>query len=112
MEAPEPEPEPIRTAMVVLRSEPPGAAVVVDEEEIGTTPSDVEWSGDDAEVGRRVTFLFRLDGYRDYSVTRVITGDRLEVDAALEAIEPGAATVRATAPAHHETSRRWTNRAR
>ena len=24
-------------------------------------------------------FLFHLDGYRDYSVTRVITGDRLEV---------------------------------
>lgn len=82
-----PEQPAVQTAMVVLRSTPPGATVSVDDEEIATTPSDVEWSGPDAELGRRVTFLFQLDGYRDYSVTRVLTGSRLEVSATLEEMQ-------------------------
>jgi hypothetical protein len=59
----------------------------VDEREYGPTPADIEWSGEDATRGRQVTFVFRLDGYRDYSVTRVITGDRLDIDAEMEPIE-------------------------
>lgn len=82
----EPPRPPVRTTMVVLRSTPPGATVNVGDTAIGQTPTDVEWSGDDAELGRRVTFVFQLDGYRDYSVTRVITRDRLEVAATLEEI--------------------------
>ncbi len=76
-----------RTAMVSLRSTPAGATVRVGERTYGPTPADLEWTGEDAARGRQVTFLFQLDGYRDYSVTRVITGDRLEVEAELEAIE-------------------------
>jgi len=82
----QPDPPEVQTAMVQLRSTPPGATVLVEDTEIGQTPADIEWSGDDAELGRRVTFLFRMDGHRDYSVTRVLTGDRLEVSATLEEI--------------------------
>jgi serine/threonine protein kinase len=77
----------IATAMVVLRSQPAGAAVRVGDHDIGQTPADIEWTGEDAARGRQVTFLFHLDGYRDYSVTRVITGDRLEVRAELEPLD-------------------------
>ena len=79
-------PPTVTTTLVVLRSEPPGATVTVDDREYGPTPADVEWTGADAERGRQITFLFSLEGHRDYSVTRVITGDRLEVDAELEAM--------------------------
>ncbi|MCZ7683493.1 MAG: hypothetical protein M5U28_33800 [Sandaracinaceae bacterium] len=85
-EAPEPPPPAVST-LVALRTTPPGAHVRVGEREYGPTPADVEWTGEEAARGRRVTFLFHMDGYRDYSVTRVITGDRLEVQAELEAIE-------------------------
>ena len=78
---------PIQTTMVVLRSTPPGATVSIEDEAIGETPMDTEWSGEAAELGRRVTFVFQLDGYRNYSVTRVITGARLDVAATLEEIE-------------------------
>jgi len=80
------DPPQVQTAMVQLRSTPPGATVLVGDRELGQTPADIEWSGDDAELGRRVTFLFRMDGHRDYSVTRVLTGSRLEVSATLEEI--------------------------
>ncbi len=83
----EPVPPAIVTTMVSLRSAPPGATVHVGEHEYGPTPADIEWSGEDAARGRQVTFVFQLDGYRDYSVTRVITGDRLEVEAEMEAIQ-------------------------
>ncbi len=85
-EPPEPPPPAVST-LVALRTTPPGAHVRVGEREYGPTPADVEWTGEEAARGRRVTFLFHMDGYRDYSVTRVITGDRLEVQAELEAIE-------------------------
>ncbi len=81
-----PDDPPVQTAMVSLHSTPPGATVRVNDVEIGTTPADIEWSGADAELGRRVTFLFQLAGHRDYSVTRVITGNRLQVEATLEEI--------------------------
>ncbi len=76
----------VQSAMVQVRSTPPGATVHVNGNAIGATPLDVEWTGADAELGRRITFLFQLDGHRDYSVTRVITGNRLEVEAELEEI--------------------------
>lgn len=77
---------PVETTMVLLRSTPPGAMVRVGERVYGPTPSDVEWTGEDAARGRQVTFVFERPGYRAYSVTRVITGDRLEVSAELEEV--------------------------
>ena len=63
------------------KSTPPGALVVVGGKEYGPTPTQVEWSGPEAEVGREVTFRFQRKGYRDLTVTRQIRGDRLEVEA-------------------------------
>ncbi len=71
----------VSTVLVLLRSTPPGATVVVGDKEFGPTPTQVEWSGAEAEVGREVTFRFQRKGYRDLTVTRQIRGDRLEVEA-------------------------------
>jgi serine/threonine-protein kinase len=69
------------TVLVSLKSTPPGAMVVVGEREYGPTPTQVEWTGSEAAVGREVTFRFQRKGYRDLTVTRQIRGDRLEVEA-------------------------------
>ncbi len=69
------------SVLVLLRSTPPGAMVVVGDKEYGPTPTQVEWSGAEAEIGREVTFRFQRKGYRDLTVTRQIRGDRLEVEA-------------------------------
>ncbi|MCS6798691.1 MAG: protein kinase [Myxococcota bacterium] len=72
--------------MVSLRSEPPGAMVFVGDRQYGPTPAEVEWIGADAEPGREVTLRFQKDGYRDYTVTRRVSGDRMEVVASLQPI--------------------------
>ena len=79
------EPAVMRT-LVSLRSTPPGATVNVGEQAYGPTPTDVEWSGEDATRGREVTFVFHLAGYRDYSVLRTVTSDTLEVSATLDTL--------------------------
>ena len=87
-----PAPPPPRTApapsvRVALRSTPPGATVRVGEERYGPTPVDVEWTGDDALDGRNVTFVFELSDHRNYTVSRVLGAEPLEIEAELEAIE-------------------------
>ncbi|MDQ3036643.1 MAG: protein kinase [Myxococcota bacterium] len=84
----------IDRTLVTLRSTPAGAMVTVDgadgaHREYGPTPADVEWTAADAARGREVTFHFELQGHRDLSVTRTITGDALEVSAELQAIAAG-----------------------
>jgi len=74
------EPE-LQAVLISLRSTPPGATVVVGEREYGPTPTQIEWTGDDAAPGREVTFRFQRKGYRDLTVTRTLRGDRLEVEA-------------------------------
>jgi len=69
------------SVLVSLRSTPPGAMVAVGEREYGPTPTQVEWTGEDATLGREVTFRFQRKGYRDLTVTRQIRGGALEVDA-------------------------------
>ena len=76
----------VRPVMVTLRSTPPGATVEVDGRS-WTTPADVEWTGDEAAIGREVTFQFRLEGHRDFTVTRTVTGDSLDVSAELSELE-------------------------
>lgn len=89
------EEQPVSTTMVALRSTPAGAMVRVGDRTYGPTPADIEWTGEDAARGRQVTLVFSREGYRPYSVTRVIVGGRLEVSAELEAIaEPAATTLR------------------
>lgn len=72
---------------VALRSVPPGAIVRVGAHEHGPTPADIELAGDRAARGDQVTFVFQLADHREYSVTRVIAGERLEILAELEPIE-------------------------
>jgi serine/threonine protein kinase len=69
------------TVLVSLRSTPAGAMVVVGDREYGPTPTQVEWTGAEAELGREVTFRFQRKGYRDLTVTRQVRGDRLDVEA-------------------------------
>jgi serine/threonine-protein kinase len=82
---PEAAPSPVApvsaTVLVSLKSTPPGAMVAVGEREYGPTPTQVEWTGSEAAVGREVTFRFQRKGYRDLTVTRQIRSDRLEVEA-------------------------------
>jgi serine/threonine-protein kinase len=71
----------VTTVLVSLKSTPPGAMVAVGEREYGPTPTQVEWTGSEAAMGREVTFRFQRKGYRDLTVTRQIRSDRLEVEA-------------------------------
>jgi serine/threonine-protein kinase len=84
---PEPAEPEVRRMLVVLRSTPPGASVVVGDHTYGPTPAEVEWTGEDALEGREVTFQFQLDDHRDYTVTRTLYGDTLSIEATLERIE-------------------------
>jgi eukaryotic-like serine/threonine-protein kinase len=77
-----PTPQPAgNTVLVSLRSTPPGAIVVVGDKEYGPTPTQVEWTGDEAALGREITFRFQRKGFRDLTVTRQIRGNTLEIDA-------------------------------
>jgi len=69
---------------VQLRSEPSGARVLLGSQEIATTPTELEWTDENAAFGREVTFTFRLDGYRDYTVMRTVRNASMDVMAHLE----------------------------
>jgi eukaryotic-like serine/threonine-protein kinase len=76
---------PVEARVVVsLRSTPPGATVLVGDAEYGPTPAEVTWLGADAAVGREVTFQFQLEGHRDFTITRTVIGETLDVEATLE----------------------------
>jgi eukaryotic-like serine/threonine-protein kinase len=72
---------PGNSVLVSLRSTPPGAIVVVGDKEYGPTPTQVEWTGEEAALGREITFRFQRKGFRDLTVTRQIRGSSLEIDA-------------------------------
>jgi hypothetical protein len=72
------------TVAVTLESTPPGAMVRVENVEYGPTPTTVQWTGAEAAVGREVTFQFQLDGHRDFTITRTVIGETLNVVATLE----------------------------
>jgi len=68
------------SVLVTLRSEPAGAMVLIGDREYGPTPTQLEWSGAEAQLGREVTFRFRRTGYRALTVTREVRGDRMIVE--------------------------------
>jgi hypothetical protein len=78
----EPAPEPHRLTMT-LKSDPPGARVVIDGKAYGQTPADIEWWGEQAQPGREITFVFRKDGYEKVTVVRTINEEQLSVDVSL-----------------------------
>jgi serine/threonine protein kinase len=69
------------SVIVTLRSTPPGAMVLIGDREFGPTPIELEWTGADAAPGREVSFRFRRTGFRAMTITRAITGERLQVEA-------------------------------
>jgi eukaryotic-like serine/threonine-protein kinase len=72
---------PQTTLLVSLRSTPAGAMVWVNGKEYGPTPTQVEWTGEEAALGREVTFRFQRRGFRDLTVTRQVRSPQLEIDA-------------------------------
>lgn len=78
-----PQQEAIPRVLAVLRSEPAGAMVRAGGRWYGPTPVLVQWTGPDAAPGREVTLRFQKEGFPEVTLTRTITGDRIEVDAVL-----------------------------
>jgi hypothetical protein len=71
--------------------------------EYGPTPTQIEWTGSEASIGREVTFRFQRRGFQDVTVTRQIRGAQLEIDAprmdpAVERSAASSPTPRAAAP--------------
>ncbi|MCB9594442.1 MAG: serine/threonine protein kinase [Sandaracinaceae bacterium] len=76
-------PEPaIASVIIELDSDPPGAMVRVGEQSYGPTPTQVELTGDVASPGHEVSFVFTLNGHRDYTISRNVPAEGpLEVTA-------------------------------
>jgi serine/threonine-protein kinase len=72
-----------RRLLLRLTSTPAGAMVRVGGKEYGPTPADVEWWGEDAAEGREVTFTFEMPGFDAASVTRLLRGSEMAIDAML-----------------------------
>jgi serine/threonine-protein kinase len=84
----EPIVEPVlRSVIVELDSQPPGAMVHIGENEYGPTPAQVELTGALAEPGVELTFLFSVAGHRDTTVVRAVPASgSLEVSARLRRV--------------------------
>src|SRR5690606_18928635 len=81
---------PIRTLIVSLHSTPPGATVRIGDREYGPTPAQVELIGELAEEGRTLEMVFERPGHRATTVTQVVDGSTMEVDARLPLIRRAA----------------------
>ncbi len=73
-----------RHAMVRITSTPTGATVSIDGRPYGTTPADIELWGDAVEPGQEIHFRFEKEGYDSATVSRVVRGEQLAVDAMLQ----------------------------
>ena len=84
----EPRVEPVlRSVIVELDSQPPGAMVHVAEHEYGPTPAQVELTGALAEPGAELTFVFSVAGHRDTTIVRAVPASGpLEVSARLRRV--------------------------
>jgi serine/threonine-protein kinase len=92
-----------RSLMVELDSEPPGATVRIGETDYGPTPARVELTGDAAEAGRDLDFVFRHDGFRETTVTRALPEDgELTVSARLRRVPVHSTSSGRSARSTHE----------
>ncbi|MCB9657447.1 MAG: serine/threonine-protein kinase [Polyangiales bacterium] len=73
--AAEVEEAPLASVVVDLRSDPPGATVLLGSRALGVTPTQRELVGEDAERGRELTFTFQKSGYDVQNSVRVVTGE-------------------------------------
>ncbi|MET0342652.1 MAG: protein kinase [Polyangiales bacterium] len=96
---------PLNNVLVSLRSTPPGAMVIVNGKEYGPTPTQVEWTGEEASIGSEITFRFQRRGFRDLTVTRQVRGSTLTIDAPpMDPIEPAPPARRPAEPAKSSPS--------
>ncbi len=73
--------------IVELDSTPTGATVRIGDAEYGPTPAQVELTGEQAEPGAELTFVFSADGHRDMTVTRNVPAEgSLDVSARLRRV--------------------------
>ncbi len=77
-----------RRMLLRLTSTPAGAIVHVGDKKYGPTPADIEWWGEDAAEGREVTFEFELEGHESTTVTRILRGKEVAIDAMLPHKQP------------------------
>ena len=70
--------------VISITSTPSGAAIFIDEQNVGVTPVQVERTGSEATPGQTLTFRFQYEGYRDLSITRTIAHDALDIDVELQ----------------------------
>ncbi|HEX5661481.1 MAG TPA: protein kinase [Polyangiales bacterium] len=102
-----------KSVLVSLRTTPPGAMVFVGDKGYGPTPTQVEWTGEEAAIGREVTLRFVRRGYQELTVTRQIRGPLLEIEAQkLDQAEaaPSSATKSSARPARAQQPDSGTNR--
>ena len=72
---PSAEEAPLASVVVDLRSDPPGATVLLGSRALGVTPTQRELVGEDAVRGRELTFTFQKAGYDVQNSVRVVTGE-------------------------------------
>jgi len=96
-----------RHAVVRITSTPAGATVSIDGRPYGTTPADIELWGDAVEPGKEIRFHFEKDGFDSTTVSRVVRGDQLAVDAMLQRSgpAPGPRVVRRPQPQQQPVQR-------
>ena len=66
---------PLASVVVDLRSDPPGATVLLGSRALGVTPTQRELVGEDAQRGRELTFTFQKAGYDVQNSVRIVTGE-------------------------------------
>ncbi len=79
---------------VLITSIPSGASVAVGERNLGTTPIDMEFVGDDARPGTEHAFTVSMAGFQTTTVRRVVGGDALVIQARLARRPAGGMTAR------------------
>jgi hypothetical protein len=101
---------------VALQSSPDGAEVFEGDRSLGHTPLTLDWQGAEGDPARSHTFVFRLAGHHDATVT--LTGATLEHTATLEAeaeapsVADAGATAGAATPTRTVRSTRTTRTTR
>jgi serine/threonine-protein kinase len=88
----------IHTVLVSLRSQPSGAMVALGDRTYGPTPTEVELTGDQADEGATLHFVFSHAGFRDMPMDTTVAGGTLDVNARMQRI------VRATTSHEEESS--------
>jgi eukaryotic-like serine/threonine-protein kinase len=96
-------PPSIRSVLVELDSDPPGAMVQIGEQQYGPTPAQVELTGAQAEPGTELTFVFSAEGFRETRATRRVPNEgTIEVSARMRRAFHGPARDTETPPTTRE----------